>query len=579
MTTSGTALHRVAAHLLHSGAIACLEQHRGSGLLATAGDDGAIRLWQLSDLVKTQPPTPRGCLVGHGSAVSDVAFSDCGAFLASCSLADGTIRLWSVADREHLATLWLPASSVAFVPEDAAALLVAGPSLAPQLLDLRRVPACQHYCSSWQVAAGQHDVNGAGGSKRTSGAASATLHPAAAMWLLGSPRPSPADLPVQTPSQHPPMVVAASADSGHGDRRSGRPEGLGSPRQTGLLVEFSRKRPRRLYQPHPQGGKQGALRAAAPADAPCSSTRGMSPNSWLPGRGLPLHERAAMAMPLASPLVSPTLPASKYNLAPPDRAVLALWSASPAKANGVWDVRQRCFTYRQVGAGAGPAAACAALVHVHGTRDALRNHGCCCIGHCHWPLGYDLVVAFLVDPPSMLHACKGTVLNDAAVAVGCYEHKALSHSLCCLACLQGGHAHAARWLLPLPGGLHILTVAADGEGKLWSASSGGDGAVCGTLLPPMADRQESALGGCRPALSCCGRYAVCGGPAGGLAAWDLTELQRQAHLPLIGALRDGNATVAAAAAHPEAVTAVVVGAGDTLLASGDASGRLVVRWM
>ncbi|KAL4458331.1 hypothetical protein ABPG75_013196 [Micractinium tetrahymenae] len=369
----GVALRLVAAHLLHSGAVACLELHPASGLLATAGDDGAVRLWQLSDLAQWQP-TQRGCLAGHGSAISAVAFSACGAFLASCSPVDGTVRLWSVADQEQLAVLRLPASSVAFGPSDAAALPVAGPSLPPQLIDLRCVPACRQYCL--QVAAGQQD---------------------------GSSVPSAG--------------------------RTNRAGGTGS----------------------------GGFFAWSVPPVP------------------------------TSPLLSPAA-ANEEECAVPEGAVLARWSMPPADGSGAWDAEQRCFVYR-----------------------------------------------------------------------------------------QGGHAHPVHWLLPLPGAPHLLTVAADGEGKLWAASS--EHEVCGTLLPAAADRRENPLGGCRPALSCCGRYAVCGGPSGALAAWDLQALQRRAHLPLGGALRDGNAAAAAATAHLEAVTAVAVGAGGTLLASGDASGRLVVRWI
>jgi len=144
-----------------------------------------------------------------------------------------------------------------------------------------------------------------------------------------------------------------------------------------------------------------------------------------------------------------------------------------------------------------------------------------------------------------------------------------------------------HWLLPLPTGLHVLTAAVDGEAKLWTAcpssssrsSSGSSAAgrfatVCCTLQPPAADRQECALG-CRPALSSDGRFVVCGGPSGTLACYDLQQLQRRAHLPL--SQRSSNAA-AACQLHTAAVTAVATGCADTLLVSGDASGRLVVRW-
>ncbi|KAL4418870.1 hypothetical protein ABPG77_002626 [Micractinium sp. CCAP 211/92] len=499
-----------------AGAITCIEQHPPSGLLATAGYDGEVRLWRLPDLLKGQPAPPFGCLVGHGAAVSAAAFSACGAFLASCSVSDGTVRLWSVADREQLAVLQLPASSVAFASGDAGALLVAGASVAPQLLDLHQVPACQHYCQRIQPAAGQQNGGEGGGSRCAAayGAASSALHPAAAMWLPGSPLPSCVELPVQTPGQHAaPARAAAGGPVSRGRQPRRQPfEGLGSPRQAGLLVEFSRKRRHQCNQQQ-QSDVQGSAESAAPAAAsPHRSMQATSPCSWLPGTDSPLRRWAAassgrssrgdgsssdgffawsVAPPLASPLASPVAGGSVDACAVPGSAVLAQWCAPPGDASGKWDAQRRCFVYR-----------------------------------------------------------------------------------------QGGHAYPVQWLLPLPGGLHLLTVSTDGEGKLWPTSSkGGSDAVCGTLLPQATDRCYCALGSCRPAVSSCGGYAVNGGPTGTLAAWDLASLQRQAHLPLPGALRDGNAAATAAAAHAEAVTAIAVGAGDMLLASGDASGRLVVRWL
>lgn len=370
--TASTAVRRVAAHLLHSGAINCLETHPPSGLLASAGDDGAVRLWQLSDLLKGQPPTPRGCLAGHGSAVSTTAFSTCGAFLASCSLSDGTVRLWSVADREQLAALRLAASSVTFAPGDAAALLVSGPSLPPQLVDLRRVPACQQHCRCLEAKGGQQDGSSGGGSRSMAvcSTASAALHPAAAMWLPGSPQPSLADLPVQTPGQHPALTGPAGADAGPSNPRSCRPGGLGSPRHAGSLVEFSRKRRRNGDRHQQRGAGQVSLEGAPPAAAtPRCSMRAASPCSWLPGSDSPWSPRAAarsghiarrdgssgvgvlaglLAMPPASPAASPDAADSKDDCAVPNSAVLARWHAPPADASGEWDTRQQRFVYRQV---------------------------------------------------------------------------------------------------------------------------------------------------------------------------------------------------------------------------------------
>lgn len=141
---------------------------------------------------------------------------------------------------------------------------------------------------------------------------------------------------------------------------------------------------------------------------------------------------------------------------------------------------------------------------------------------------------------------------------------------------QGGHAagQPACWAAPLPSGLHVLTVAADGEAKLWPAGGGG---VCCSLLPPEEDRRACELWQrCRPAVTPDGRHVVCGGPSGSVACWDLQQLQRLAHLPPDA--KRGNAA-AACRPHQAAVTAVALSACGCLMASGDLSGRLVVRWI
>jgi WD40 repeat protein len=67
-------------------------------LLATAGDDRAVRVWDAT--------TVRGLwtLVGHGDSVASVAFSGDGKTLASGS-ADRTVKLWSTATGQELITL------------------------------------------------------------------------------------------------------------------------------------------------------------------------------------------------------------------------------------------------------------------------------------------------------------------------------------------------------------------------------------------------------------------------------------------------------------------------------------------
>lgn len=143
-------------------------------------------------------------------------------------------------------------------------------------------------------------------------------------------------------------------------------------------------------------------------------------------------------------------------------------------------------------------------------------------------------------------------------------------------CLQGGHSAPVCWAALLPAGLHVLTASTDGEAKLWTASSSSSG-VCCTLLPAPDDHWADCCLRCRPAIAPDGRHVVCGGPSGALACWDLQQLQSTAHLPL-NARRSNAAAVAWV--HKSPVTAVAVASlgGDWLLASGDAGGRLHVRW-
>ena len=111
-------------------------------LLASAGGDGAVRLWDCSEgrLVAV--------LAGHRALVRDVAASSNGRLLASVSR-DGEIRLWDVPERElkQVARTELSRSawSVAFSPDDQ--MLVVGEDRArwsvwdvPSLAPLKNLP-------------------------------------------------------------------------------------------------------------------------------------------------------------------------------------------------------------------------------------------------------------------------------------------------------------------------------------------------------------------------------------------------------------------------------------------------------
>jgi WD40 repeat protein/transcriptional regulator with XRE-family HTH domain len=96
----------------HRGAVRSVAFRSDGGVVASGGDDGAVRLWRLR--TGTQVGRP---LTGHAGAVRSVAFSRDARLLASAG-DDGIVRVWRLTGGEHRAMQLIghesPVNSVAF---------------------------------------------------------------------------------------------------------------------------------------------------------------------------------------------------------------------------------------------------------------------------------------------------------------------------------------------------------------------------------------------------------------------------------------------------------------------------------
>lgn len=114
----------------HSGAVKCLAFSLDDALLASAGDDGIVRVWDLSR------GTLRNSFPGHSERVNDVAFSPDGRAVVSAAR-DGTVRVWDLErgrERIPLEVALPPASHLA-VSADGRTVVLAGRDQAIRIVD------------------------------------------------------------------------------------------------------------------------------------------------------------------------------------------------------------------------------------------------------------------------------------------------------------------------------------------------------------------------------------------------------------------------------------------------------------